>query len=578
MGRKKSGNGDDRIFHAFKASTDSEKQDLVNRIADQMKSQGIRVTCRCSAELLTQRLNRFERSMYIPEATEHDVRKLILKLNDRKASGCDKIKPLDLKDVVNIICEPIKNIINLSISRGSVPCQLKRSIVRPIHKGGTMSNVANYRPISLLPNIAKIIERYLEERIMKFLEKYNLIDPNQFGYQKKKGTIPLLEQVIDKINTGLDRGLHFLCLFVDFSKAFDSINHSKLIEQLDTVGIRRQIREWMISYLSDRTYTVRVGDYESDQHILERGVPQGSILGSLLYILYVNDVGRCFTQCEYFMYADDTAIVCRHKNLEDAIEIMKREFYVFQQWAHDKQLNINVSKTKIMHIRTPKYATSDAIRMVVHDTNCLHDQISNCQCTDHIELVTNYNYLGIVFDEHMLWTAHVEKLKRQLRCLAFSFYHLRYYVPFSALHTIYRALVESILCYGITIYGQSSRYILHSLQRLQSAIVRHMQYSATREGAEVGHIMNINQLYVMRKILNNFKDIGEWERVDHSHATRANERGVFKVARYNNKYGQRRNEVSLRQIFNKVHPNILTSTRTKTFKENVREWVLANID
>ena len=555
-----------------------KKQELVDRIATQIINHSAGVIHLCSTKLLNQHPDRFKMSLFIPDATESEVRTIILKLDNKKAAGYDNIKPQDLKDVLNYICEPITNMINLSLSSGYVPYELKRSIVRPVHKHGKMNDIMNYRPISLVPTIGKIMDRYIEKKIMKYLQKYRLIDSHQFGYQKNKGTITLLEQFTDNINTGLDKGLHTLCIFVDFSKAFDSINHSILIDCLEHVGIRGHIKDWIKSYISDRTYTVRIDDYESDQHILKRGVPQGSILGSLLYILYVNDVGQCFKRCEYFMYADDTAIMCKHRNLEDAIAIMQQEFDTFQLWAHDKQLNINASKTKLMHIRTPKYASKNTIPMVVHNSQCLHNQISNCKCKNHIELVRNYKYLGIIFDEHMLWRAHTERLKKQLRCLSFNFYYMRKYVPGSVLLTIYRSLVECILCYGITIYGQASKYLLDGIQRFQCAILKHIQNSEMRECVNIGDILNINQLHTMRTILNNVKYTNEWELTQHNRTTRSHERKKFTVAKYNNKYGQRRKEVFVRQIFNQIDPGVLASTSAKTLKEEIKKWVLTHIE
>ena len=374
--------------------------------------------------------------MYIAYATEKDTEKIISTMKNKKAAGHDKIKPNDYKEIQSFVTMPITNMINNMFKSGEIPGELKHSIVRPIHKTGKKDVYLNYRPISLLPTAGKIMETYMAQILTSYLEKYKKIDTNQYGYQRNRGTINLLENLKEMLNTSLDHGLHVICIFVDFSRAFETINHMKLLDTLETIGIRGHALEWFKSYIQGRTYVFKNGEYESATGITRRGVPQGSILGPLLYLIYTNNVRKCFKKCEFYAYADDIVILSRNRSLRVAVDMVQQEYDVFQRWTHDKQLCINSNKTKAMHIRTPHAVCNADINVVKHSFDCLHQQQQSCTCNNHIEILKEQKYLGIIVDEFLTWEMHIKGLRKRMQNISYNFYYIKNYLTYKTLLVI----------------------------------------------------------------------------------------------------------------------------------------------
>ena len=372
MGKSKADSDDLQIFDAFRAYSNESKMDLVNDFADKLFEKSSVQVHSCSQTLFEHLPVTQKNSIYVPEISTMEIVSIIEKQQEKKSAGHDQIKPRDLKDISSEVAPYMERLINNSINIGRIEKGIKYSIIRPIYKNGKRNDVNNYRPISLLPVVSKIIERYMEDILYKYFKKNNIIDLRQFAYQREKGTTQLLEMFVDRINQSLDRGIHMICIFVDFKSAFDTINHTKLLQILESVGIRGNILGWFKSYITERTYSIKLGQYISESKAMERGVPQGSILGPLLYLLYVNDVGKCFKLCNYYSYADDILITCRHVDLESAQNNLQSEFNTFMKWAHDKELIINRKKTKVMHIRTPKMKSYSSINILAHTIECVH--------------------------------------------------------------------------------------------------------------------------------------------------------------------------------------------------------------
>ena len=576
LGKRSKTNDVERLFDSFDAETDEQKQILIDNMSTYYNKIVHERVHTCNNILLTGNVaNRQCQTIYIPPATEEEINNIILEQKNSKATGWDKIKPIDLKDVLANISSPITRMVNYTLKYGKIPTQLKQSIVRPLYKEGKRNDFKNYRPISLLPIVSKVMERYVERKITNYLRKYEILDKQQYGYQKGKGTINLLESLTEDINNSLDGQFHMLIISVDFSKAFDLINHTKLLLLIQEIGIRGSILQWMRDYLNQRTYRIQIGNFESKCQYIKRGVPQGSILGPLLYLLYVNDIKTCFSRCKYYMYADDTVITVRHKNLQVAAKMLQEEFNLFQKWAHDKEIIINPVKTKIMHIRESKMKSNEEIAVVFHKNDCLHLQITQCNCNDKIELVKKQKYLGVIIDEHMTWEAQISKLRTQLRCLSYSFFYIRNFMSQKTLIMIYNALVESLINYGITCYGQASKYLIERLQHTQNSIIKHVRYAD--KNSEGVHLQNINQLFATRIILHNINDIKNWKTINHQHETRLNTKGTFKIEIFKNKFGKRKKEILVRNIFNKIPANILNKQNKTNFRKELKTWINESI-
>lgn len=290
---------------------------------------------------------------------------------------------------------------------------MKTSVIRPIYKSGHKDDVNSYRPIAILSVIEKILEEVIVKRLNTFLNKFKIINPNQYGFQKEKNINQLLGKFADTINNALSKVEHCLVLFIDFSKAFDTLSHTKLLSILARNGIRGNVLSWFVDYLNLRSYRVKINNKNSEETMSYHGVPQGSKLGPILYLIYANDMLNTLKDCYTYAYADDTAIVVTNKNIEIATKNMQNQLNDVSKWCHDNGLVINASKTKLMHIRQPNMKQIN-IQLKYHDIECIHNKTNdtNDSCNTSIELVNIYKYLGVYVDNTLKWKTHIRELQK----------------------------------------------------------------------------------------------------------------------------------------------------------------------
>lgn len=303
----------------------------------------------------------------------------------------------------------------------------------------------------------KILEKYVLKHLNRYLEAHSLINNHQFGFQKGKSTSILLSDFTELVRNKLNSNKIVLVLFIDYKKAFDTIDHDKLIECLDKIGVRGKMNKWFRNYLKDRKIIVKLNDQDSKEKDLNYGVPQGSVLGPVLYSIYVNTLFSCAKLCHMYMYADDTALLSVHHSIDTATNNLQEEYNRILKWSHDNGLRINISKTKVLCIATSKRKVHK-IGIKSHLDNCLHVgayRTGNCSCP-LIEEVKTFKYLGLIIDNRFLWDSHIESLCKRLRgCLA-QFYRLRLFLGYDTLKIVYYALVYSTIHYGILCYGNTS--------------------------------------------------------------------------------------------------------------------------
>ena len=259
-------------------------------------------------------------TMFVAEVTDDEILRILKNLNGNKGAGADRIRPKDLKQNAELLTPTITKLINLCLTNGKIPDKLKTAIVRPIFKKGNKSEYENYRPISILSTIEKILEEVVVTRITSYIRKLNIINSNQYGFQKTKNINQLLGNFSNFLNKSMSSNTYSVVLFIDFTKAFDTIPHKKLVECLKNIGIRGNFLNLLADYLKNRTFETRIGNSFSTKKPLKYGVPQGSKLGPLMFILCANDLLKQFKHEHIFAYAEDTAVAVSHKNLRDAIK------------------------------------------------------------------------------------------------------------------------------------------------------------------------------------------------------------------------------------------------------------------
>ena len=272
-------------------------------------------------------------TIYLKPIEEHEIETLIKEMNVNKSPDIYNISVKALKISEPIITPYLTKIFNSSFNTGIFPENLKLAKIIPLFKNnGSRLSVNNYRPISLLPLFSKILEKLMHLRITKFLIRYNILFENQFGFQKGKSTAQAILNVSKKIIDAIENKKVPISIFLDFAKAFDTVNHEILLKKLYHYGIRGVAHEWFKSYLSNRIQIVEINGKQSDKSTITCGVPQGSILGPLLFILYVNDMHKCSKEFQFTLFADDTSLFYAGNKNDDLSTILNAELSKISDW------------------------------------------------------------------------------------------------------------------------------------------------------------------------------------------------------------------------------------------------------
>ena len=334
---------------------------------------------------------------------------------------------------------------------------MKIAKIIPVHKSNVKDDISNYRPISLLPSISKILGKGIYKRTFHFIQSNKILNNNQYGFREKHSTINAITALTGDVIKALENKDSVLSVFLDLSKAFDTIDHQILLHKLEFYGIRGTPLKWFKSYLTNRKQYVKYNNSDSLQQDITFGVPQGSILGLLLFIIYINDLPFCVNHCKTILFADDTTIYKTGKQVNNIYEDMNNDLQVLADWFRANKLSLNISKTKSMlFCRSPPPENEELI-LTMSDTI--------------IQRIKCLQFLGLYIDEKLDWHEHINKCKNKLTSALYVINKVNSYLPVSALKTIYYTLVYPYLTYGIILWGSTYKTYLTKLFIIQKKIV-----------------------------------------------------------------------------------------------------------
>ena len=330
-------------------------------------------------------------------------------MNIDKAAGIDNLSGKFLKDAANILAKPISEICNLSIKYSIFPTDCQIAKLKPLFKKGSTKLPKNYRPISLLPLISKIFEKVFHDQTQAFLDENKILYKFQSGFRRNFCTNLCLSYLSNKIANGFKSGLHTGMILIDLQKAFDTIDHKILINKLEFLGFSKNVILWFKSYLSNRKFKVNFNKTFSEPGKLLCGFPQGSILGPLLFLLYINDMPQA-VKCELCLYADDTCLIFQHNDIKEIEIQLNKNFSLICDWFVDNKLSIHSGEDKTKPI------------LFSSKRNVKKASLLNIQYKDKkIKQYSKVTYLGCILDETLsgesMATHVINKVNYRLRFL-----------------------------------------------------------------------------------------------------------------------------------------------------------------
>ena len=382
----------------------------------------------------------------------------IWNFSNNKSPGLDDIDVKLFKTAAPIVCKSLAYICNLSLATGVFPSDWKNAKVVPVFKAGCKSNVENYRPISVLSIVSKIIERAVHDQMYSYLSLNHFLNPSQSGFRSQYSTATTVIDVEDFILKNMDEGKVTGAIFLDLKKAFDTVNHSLLLNKLKKFGIRDIELNWFKSYLNNRMQSVKVGSTLSDLEPINIGIPQGSILGPLLFIIFVNDLPDSVI-CKTVMYADDTSLLISSSDPLCLQNSLNLNMCRIASWFQKNHLTLNISKTKLMLFGTPQNLSK-------------YQNISLIYDGETIERVDNFKYLGIVFDSHMTWSHHIDLIASNVSKRCGVIRRVKYYLPNYILKKLADSLVMPHFDYCSHVWSNCSLTLTSKLQILLNNLAR----------------------------------------------------------------------------------------------------------
>lgn len=515
-----------------------------------------------------------------PDASK--IKVIIDHLENGKAPGWDGLRAETLKQNACFYAKMLEHLVKLIFTSGQYPDELKKAAVVLIHKAGSPEDVSNYRPISLLSVLNKIVEEILVVQLKEHLERNSLLVEHQYGFRTGRGTQQAICSLQTCIQETLENNEHSLVVFLDYSRAFDTIPRKRLLAKLASMGVEDKALELISSYLHQRTQCIKVDHGTSDEIAVDYGVPQGGTIAPILFTVYINDLLYSREPYEHRIgYADDTCIVFRFKN-EVCRKSIEKTLQQVQKWSSVNGLVLNHKKSKYITFGNQLRRFRDAIR--VHDHE-LSTNEAECSCPQ-IENVTEINYLGVVIDERLTWTPHVEKLKPKLRAALACISKIRKSLSLGTIKMIYRALFESHLRYGLLAYGAAFPSVLMPLETLQNVCLRSMLRAHPMESAETlytrANTLPLKKIY-LEAILLNFSiresslgaQLADRYKKRHGYQTRAVISDKITLPKYRLERTQRTYRNRYLHMLNKLPPEIRDNTRLKISdrKKVIREFI-----
>lgn len=517
-------------------------------------------------------------SLFFHPVTKNEIVNIISKLKNNTAPGPDEISVYLLKKHHQYLIDPLCHIFNCILLTGKIPSKFKESCTTPIFKSGDKTTATNYRPITVINNIAKMFEKCIKSRMMSYCENNHIISDSQFGFRENLSTEQAVFEMVNSVFTNFQNNQKCMAVFLDLAKAFDTVNYDILFQHLYDIGIRGVALDLISDYLTDRKQVVKINDSYSTPLPVTMGVPQGTVLGPILFLLYINNIFNIDGLNGLLVsYADDTAVIFTGKTWEETIFNAEQGLQKLFSWLSSNLLSLNVDKTKFITFTSTITDQPSISRIKIHKFSCSNN--NNCDCST-VEKVGSVKYLGVMVDQFLRWKEHIEYTVKRLRKLIYKFYQLRNILNNKNLLMIYNALAESIIRYCIIIWGGTFKTSIYQVEVIQNTLIKILlkkdkRHSTIRLFSETG-LLTVRQIYIYQSIL--FVMSATKTYVSHAYNTRTNKKHTLQIPRCRLKHEQKFITFIGPKLFNMLPDKLKNISHKGILKKEVRLFILSNYE
>ena len=514
-------------------------------------------------------------SFKLEEVDFDQIYSILKQTNENKAPGIDNLSGIFIKDGAEILAKPVSELINLSIVSSMFPDPCSIAKLKALFKKGTRTDPKNYRPISLLPLLSKTFEKVIHLQTAAFLDSNKILFANQSGFRPKHSTESCLTHLCDRIIEGCDSGCHTGMILIDLQKAFDTINHDILLDKMQFMKFSKETISWFKSYLSNRKFFVNVENTFSESANLKCSVPQGSILGPLLFLLYINDLPQAIADCDIRLYADDTCISFKHINIKTIEDTLNKDFNSLCDWFVDNKLSIHFGEDKTKTILfSPKNLRKSAENIIIKRNEIALKQFSTVE------------YLGCLLDSILSGEEMALKVLKKVNGRLRYLYRQGKYLNSRLRRMLCNALIQPHFDYACSAwYPNLTKGMKDKLQIAQNKCIRFCLFLGNREGIRYNHLKKINWLPVSERVkqfiavsvykfFNNLapsymKDI--FTKAENSRRTRYTDEFKINIPRRKHEYGKNCLSYLGATIWNSLDKYIKQFKSCNGFKHKVKD-------